>query len=193
METARNDKYYTYADYCAWDDGERWEVIDGVAYAMSPGASFEHQSVSMELAWQLRSFLHGKPCRVLTAPFDVRLSVNEGDGTVVQPDILVVCDHTKFDPSGKGVIGAPDLVIEILSPSTQRHDRLIKFKAYQHAGVREYWIVDTESKMVAASVLSNGKYVTHTYFEDETVPVQVLDGCIINLGDAFAGLSGYSK
>ena len=179
-------KRYTYADYCAWDDGERREIIDGISYAMAPGATNEHQSISMELAWQLRSFLQGKHCKVRTAPLDVRLNADHGDDTVVQPDILVVCDKSKFSPDGKGVTGAPEFVAEILSPSSEKHDRIVKYKAYQRAGVREYWIIDPTHKMVVANVLSGDKYVAHMYFEDDMVPVQVLDGCTINLAEIFA-------
>ena len=189
LEAARNEKYYTYEDYCTWDDSERWELIDGVAYAMSPGASFNHQSVGMALAWQLMNYLHGKPCKVLTAPFDVRLTADRGDDTVVQPDVLVVCDKTKFDPAGRGVIGAPELVVEILSPSTQRHDKLTKLTAYQKAGVLEYWIVDPESKTVSVNILdAGGKYETRLYYENDIVKVHVLDDCTIELAGIFADL-----
>ena len=178
-------KRYTYADYCEWDDDERWEIIDGVAYAMSPAPLRRHQQILIELSTQLNSFLKGKLCEVYVAPFDVRLNADKSDDTVVQPDILVVCDKSKFDPDGKGVVGAPDLIIEILSPSTERRDRMVKFRAYQQAGVHEYWIVDPANKMVATNVLSGGKYVTHSYFEDESVPVHVLEGCTITLSEVF--------
>ena len=184
-EYKRNERY-TYADYCSWDDGERWEIIDGEAYAMSPAPLREHQSISAKLVTQIGLFLKGKTCEVFAAPFDVRLNVGRGDDTVVQPDILIVCDKTKFDPEGKGVVGAPDLIIEILSPSTEKRDRKIKFKAYQQAGVREYWIVDPVNRMVAANVLSSGRYLTHSYFDDEKAPLLVLEGCIIDLPEVFA-------
>ena len=184
MQTARNDEqHYTYIDYCSWDDGERWELIDGVAYAMSPGASFAHQSVCVELLTQLSNYLQDKPCKVFTAPFDVRLNAKADDDTVVQPDILVVSDPSKFDP--KGIVGAPDLIIEVLSPSTEKRDRNTKFKLYQRFGVHEYWIVDPSNETVSINSLKSGKYITHLHFKEDTVPVNVLDGCTIDLTRVF--------
>ena len=154
---------------------------------MSPASLRSHQSLIVRLLKQLSDFLHGKSCEVFVAPFDVRLSADSDDGTVVQPDILVVCDQSKFDPDGKGVIGAPDFIIEILSPSTARHDLVTKFRLYQRTGVREYWTVDPVSKTVAAHVLRGDWYVTRSYDEqDSSVPVHVLDGCTINLTEVFA-------
>ena len=187
MEAIQKGKRYTYADYCSWDDGERWELIDGEAYAMSPGTSFEHQTISGEIFSQLHTFLRGKPCKVFSAPFDVRLTADKGDDTVVQPDILVVCDEAKLKDR-KGVIGAPDLIIEILSPSTARHDRITKLNLYQRAGVREYWIVAPDDKAVMAHILHNEKYWIRAYDGTDSIPVSVLEGCVINLADAFAGL-----
>ena len=189
MQAARDEKFYTYDDYCTWDDDERWEIIDGAAYAMSPSPLRSHQSISGRLYTQLSNFLRGKTCEVFAAPFDVRLCADGDDGTVVQPDILVVCDQSKFDPDGRGVVGAPDLIIEILSPSTARHDLVTKFRLYQREGVREYWTVDPDRKTVAAHVLVNDWYVTRSYDDqDSSVPVQTLEGCTINLTDVFAGL-----
>ncbi|MDR0310408.1 MAG: Uma2 family endonuclease, partial [Acidobacteriota bacterium] len=119
------------------------------------------------------------------APFDVRLNADTYDDTVVQPDLLVVCDRSK--PDGKCCVGVPDMIIEILSPSSGRHDKLVKFHLYQKAGVREYWIVDPETKTVQVCILENGKYVTTMYgdTDTDTVPVHVLDGCVIGLKDVF--------
>ena len=186
IEAVRNDEYYTYADYCTWDDDERWELIDGAAYAMSPAPSWIHQSISLAIAKQLDNFLHGKPCKVLTAPLDVRFRDGSDNDTVVQPDILVVCDESKFDPDGRGVIGAPDMIIEILSPSTAHRDLVTKFRLYMREGVREYWTVDPESRTVAAHVQHDGMCVTRTYDDqDSSAPAQILEGCFINLTDAF--------
>ena len=180
-----NEKtHYTYADYLQWDDGERWELIDGVAYAMSPAASWTHQGIGMELIGQFYTFLKGKKCRVFPAPFDVRLNASAGDDTVLQPDIVIICDPSIL--SGTGCKGVPDMVVEILSPSTQRRDRLDKLQQYQKAGVREYWIVDPESKMVSAYLLENGKYSFTAYSDTDTAPVNILEGCEINLPDVFS-------
>ena len=189
MEAARKEKkHYTYADYCTWEDGRRWELIDGAAYAMSPGASFGHQSISGEIFRQLSNFLKGKSCKAFIAPFDVRLNANGADDTVVQPDVLVVCDRSKLE-SGKGVIGAPDFIVEILSPSSLRHDMIIKKRLYLQSGVREYWIVDPDHKMITKHILHDAGYVSHTFDEhDETVSVETLDGCNINIADVFEEL-----
>ena len=185
METVKVEKKYTYADYCEWDDSERWELIDGLAYAMSPSPSQTHQSVLVELAGQLRDFLKGNPCRVFVAPLDVRLNAEGADDTVVQPDIFVVCDESKLKDV-KSVIGSPDLIIEILSASTASRDLVTKFRLYQKSGVQEYWIVDPDSKTVTVHVLHDIGYVSRSYNEyDAAVPVEVLDGCIINLIDVF--------
>ena len=188
MYPAYDEEYYTYADYCTWDDDERWELIDGVAYAMSPAPTVNHQSISAKLVTQLSNFLKGRTCRVFAAPFDVRLNADADDETVVQPDVLVVCDKSKFAADGRGLIGAPDLAIEILSQSTEKHDKHIKFKTYQRAGVREYWIIDPQHRIVMANLLTDGVYIARMYFEEDTVPVQVLEGCLIDLADVFEDL-----
>ena len=186
-DALKKEVRYTYADYCSWPEGERWELIDGVAYAMAPAPSQTHQTVFGVIFTQLHNYLKGKPCKVFSAPFDVRLNVNSADDTVVQPDILVVCDESKLD--GKGVVGAPNLVIEILSPSSMRHDFITKKMLYQRAGVREYWIVDPESKTVTANVLRSGRYMSLLYDDqDAAVPVEVLEGFAINLTEVFEGL-----
>lgn len=177
------NKKYTYADYCTWDDSERWELIDGLAYAMAPAPGFSHQSASVELSGQLRDFLKGKPCKLITAPFDVRLNADDDDDTVVQPDILVVCDKSKL--SERGCKGAPDLVIEISSPSTARYDRITKLNKYRAAGVREYWMVDVTSKSVQVCVFESG--LMQGYEDTDTAPVRVLPGCMISLSEVFAG------
>jgi len=182
---------YTYADYCAWDSDERWEIIDGAAYAMAPSPGTKHQRILSELHGQLYNFLKGNPCKLFPAPFDVRLNPNENDDTVVQPDIVVVCDRSKLDD--KGCKGAPDFVIEILSPSTARHDKWTKFNAYQRAGVREYWISDPDSKTLSVHVLEGGRYITSAYGDTDTAPVSVLPGCEINLSEVFAAIDDDSE
>jgi len=185
-ETAR--KYnqpglYTYLDYASWDDDIRYELIDGEVYMMS-APLVEHQRILRKLFVQLANFLDEKQCEVFIAPFDVCLTgKGDLDDTVVQPDILVICDHSKLDE--KRYNGAPDLVIEILSPSNSRHDRIRKFKKYLQVGVREFWIVDPVEKGVAVHILENGKYVINVYEGDETISVSVLDGCEITLQDVF--------
>jgi len=184
MEALRKDEHYTYADYCQWDDDARYELIDGESYLMSPSPLRRHQRISGELFRQLSTFLHGKPCEVYAAPFDVRLNADTYDNTVVQPDIVVVCDRSKLIDTG--CAGAPDMVVEILSYSTAARDRVLKLNLYQSAGVREYWIVDPESRTVSVQILTGEGYITRGYTDADAAPVHVLDGCVINLPDVFA-------
>ena len=177
------DKRYTYADYESWDDDIRYELIDGIAYMMAaPTAA--HQSILGELYRQLANYLKGKSCKVFLAPFDVCLSgLGDEDDTVVQPDVLVICEVSRLDK--KRCNGAPDMVIEILSPSTSKRDLFIKLKKYQNAGVREYWIVDPDSKSVNVHILENGHYVITSFEENEAIKVYILDDCVITLTDVF--------
>jgi Uma2 family endonuclease len=134
---------HTYADYCAWPEDVRYELLDGTAYLMSPAPSRQDQELLGELYYQVRANLEGRPCRAYIAPFDVRLpKSNESDAlvdTVVQPDLLVVCDAGKLDEGG--MRGAPDWVVEVLSPATAAHDQTIKLAAYERARVPEVWLV----------------------------------------------------
>jgi Uma2 family endonuclease len=183
MPQPNQNERYTYADYCTWDENERWELINGVAYAMSTPVQ-AHQETLTGLFGQLYNFLKGKPCKVFVAPFSVRLNADEADNTVVEPDLMVVCDEKKLD--GKGVVGAPDFVIEIISPSSVRRDRIIKYNLYRDAGVKEYWIVDPEYKTLQACILKDGQYILTAYGEEDIAPVSILPGCEINLNDVFA-------
>jgi Uma2 family endonuclease len=178
------DEYYTYDDYASWPDDVRYELIEGVPYMMSPAPSRVHQEISGSIFNQLYNYLDGKQCNVYDAPFDVRLNADEEDDTVVQPDILVVCDQDKLDD--KGAKGAPDVIVEILSPSTASHDSLVKLNLYRKYGVKEYWIVDPVSKVVTVHLLKKGEYVTTAYGEEDTAPVTTLKGCEINLAKVFA-------
>jgi Uma2 family endonuclease len=181
------DQRFTYADYRAWelDEGERFELIDGTAYAMA-APSDVHQAILVELVTQMGTYLRGKPCKVRPAPYDVRLfyAEDESDDTVVQPDISVICDENKRGP--EGCRGAPDLVVEILSPSNTADEYIRKFNLYMKAGVREYWIVAPKSKTVQSFVLQNGAY-TGTVYDSGALPSAVLEGLTITLNDVFAG------
>ena len=180
---------YTFADMQTWDDGERTELIDGEVFLMAPAPAREHQKVSGELFAQLHACLRGKRCEVYAAPFDVRLFEKNGDSpedvdTVVEPDISVVCDPSKLDDIG--CKGAPDLVMEILSPSTTRRDKFTKFNLYQRAGVRECWIVDPSDKSVQVFVLEDGRYTAKDFgAAGDTVRVNVLKDCVIDLSEVF--------
>lgn len=173
---------YTYEDYINRPDDERYEIIDGVIYMMSTPLRI-HQKIIMNLLSYFVNFLDDKPCEVYCAPFSVRLNPNTGDDTVVEPDIVVICDLSKLDD--RGCNGAPDLVIEILSPSTSWYDRGRKLKKYFQVGVRECWIVDPVDKLVAVHILKDGEYIHRPYDIDDIVPVHVLDGCAIDLKKVF--------
>lgn len=139
----RDDKRYTYADYRNWPDDVRYELIDGTAFLMAPAPSVDHQTLAFEVGRQLGNALEGHPCRVLAAPVDVLLGAtaaasDDAVATVVQPDVLVVCDPAKVTP--RGIRGAPDWVLEVTSPTSASHDQTVKLAAYERAGVREYWL-----------------------------------------------------
>lgn len=143
------DQPRTYGDLRRWGDDTRWEIIDGQAYAMT-GPSWQHQAVTMGLSAQLLAYFRSRGCRVLPAPLDVRLprgsEPDDDVETTVQPDISVVCDPSKLDE--RGCRGAPDLVIEVLSPSTAGRDHLTKRALYERHGVREYWLVHPIDRIV---------------------------------------------
>jgi len=156
----RKLEYYTYADYLQWPADVRYELIDGVAYAMTPAPTRLHQEVVLELARQIADALEGSSCRPYIAPFDVRLPrENEADDaidTVVQPDISVICDKAKLDE--RGCRGAPDWIIEVLSPATASHDQIRKRDLYERVGVREFWLVHPIDRIVTIYLLENGAY-----------------------------------
>ncbi len=179
---------YTYADLLEWDDNVRYELYSGIPMALA-SPSDAHQLISGELFSQLHAYLKGKKCRAYYAPLDVRLFEEDSDhpedvDTVVQPDLMVVCDQSKVDRHG--VHGAPDLVIEIVSDSSRRLDRLTKLNLYQRAGVREYWIVDPDACVVSVYTLKDGVYHTAAaYGADSSVKVGILDNCTIDLSTVF--------
>jgi len=180
---------YTFADVLAWDESERIEIINGDIFLMAPPPSSTHQEISGELFAQLHAYLKGKNCKVYAAPFGVRLFEKDGDrpedvDTMVEPDITVVCDRSKIDEYG--CKGAPDMVVEILSPSTRRHDRLTKFNLYQRAGVREYWIVDPANQDVQSFVLEDGRYSVKEFgAAGDKMRVNILENCVIDLSEVF--------
>lgn len=182
------EQYYTYADLLSWEEETRYELYGGQPVALASPSNI-HQLVSGELFRQLANYLVGKNCKVYSAPFDVRLFEKadeppENVDTVVQPDIMIVCDPTKVDRHG--IHGAPDLIIEILSDSTRRMDRLTKFNLYQRAGVREYWIVDPMVQVVLVHTLEDGSYYSPVaYNGTASVPVGILDDCSIDLTTVF--------
>ena len=148
---------YSYADYLKWHLDERIELIKGKIFKMSPAPGTIHQKVSGKVYLELGIYLKGKPCLVFSAPFDVRLPRKSTEDTtiytVVQPDICVICDSTKIDD--RGCVGAPDIVVEILSPGNNQKELKNKFEAYEEAFVKEYWIIHPTEQTFLKYVLSN--------------------------------------
>lgn len=159
----RDLELHNYADYLSWPADTRYELIDGIAYAMGPAPTRRHQEVTGEIFRQIADALDGSPCRPYLAPFDVRLAgttkPNAPDhevDTVVQPDISVICDKSKLDE--RGCRGAPDWIIEVLSPGTAGHDQIIKRALYERVGVREFWLVHPIDKVVTIYLLADRAY-----------------------------------
>ena len=181
------DKYYTYADYKEWelDKGERFELIYGEAYAMSAPNTY-HQLILAELFKQIAVYLTGKPCKVIPAPFDVRLfyAEDESDDTVVQPDVTIICDRKKIGPEGGR--GAPDFIAEILSPSNTAIEMQRKFELYRAAGVREYWVLDPEHKTLHVYNFKDDIIFPHTYRRSEIAKVGIFPDLEIALEPVFA-------
>ena len=177
---------YTYADCLGWETDKRCEIIAGEAYMMS-SPSVIHQTISGELLGQFWDFLKGKPCRVFAAPLDVRLFPKDdnSDNTIVQPDLLVVCDKSKL-ADGKSCRGAPDMVIEILSPSNTANPLLLKFNQYLAAGVREYWVIVPETKAIQVHIPekrdgeTTGHYISTVQDNVKALDVSVLPGLRID-------------
>jgi Uma2 family endonuclease len=186
------DDHFTYRQYKTWPDEERWELIDGQAWAMSPAPSTRHQDIQAQLITALRVFLKGKPCKAFDAPFDVLLpepaATDDEADTVVQPDIVVICDRSKITP--QGARGAPDWIIEILSPRTAKKDYEVKHRLYERHGAREYWIVDPNAAVIHAWRLgAAGRYGEEKIYEDgEAAPSTVLEGLVIDTRELFAEL-----
>ncbi len=172
---------HSWSDYQQWPDEERWELIDGVAYNMTPAPTTKHQSMVGNLFSALMQHLSGKPCRPFIAPTDVKLS----DFDVVQPDILAVCDASKITPSH--IEGAPDLVVEVLSPSTSTKDLREKRALYQRAGVAEYLVIDPlEHYAILFRLSDDGQFDPGAVIgPQETLPLAVLEGEEIPLWEVF--------
>ncbi len=182
---------YTYADYLTWTDNIRRELIDGFVYILSAPRRI-HAAVTSNILLSFGWFAkRGKgKCKVYHAPFDVRLPLDGGIAddkiyTVVQPDIRVICDPKKLDD--KGCLGAPDLIVEVLSPSTGKHDLNEKFNLYEATGVKEYWVVYPDSQALNVFILQpDGKYDKGTTYEKKgKVPVPIFKGLEIDMEEIF--------
>jgi Uma2 family endonuclease len=192
LAAKKQTRKLSYSDYLSWNDDERWEIINGEAYNMTPTPATMHQLISTDLLIQLGTQLKGKTCKVFHAPFDVRLPVGdekeEDIENIVQPDISVICDPRQLDK--KGCLGPPDLIIEIISPSTSRIDRMEKFFLYEQVGVKEYWLVSPDDKMVEIFILgTDGKYSRpEIYNETHTIQLKIkaLKDIKIDLNSVFS-------
>jgi Uma2 family endonuclease len=190
------NKRYTYADYLTWLDDITRELINGII-KMLPAPCSAHVRVSKNITWHLESVVRNNKgkCEVFPAPFDVRFpkgneTADDRIDTVVQPDICVVCDPSKIDENG--CCGAPDMIVEVLSPSTAKKDMYDKFLLYEESGVREYWIVHPKDKSVHVFHLQdNGKYNDGCVYELEgKVPVHLFNDYLIDMDDIFGGIKG---
>ena len=190
MELANLDlnKVYTYADYYKWKFDERVELIKGYIFKMSPGPNRLHQEISGGISFQLQKFLERSPCKVYTAPFDVRFprksKADKDIITVLQPDICVVRDRSKLDD--RGCIGAPDIVVEVLSPSNNKKELKNKYEIYEEAGVKEYWVVWPYEQTMIVYTLTDGKFVSSPVISGgDILTSSVLPGFSLNISELF--------
>ena len=190
------NRQYTYADYLTWTDNKMRELLNGFIRLMSPAPALKHSIVSRKLGTAMINYIdrNGGDCQVFYAPFDVRFPKNPDKTadnqiySVLQPDICIVCDPSKLDE--QGCLGAPDMVVEILSLSSLRYDMKEKFNIYEAGGVKEYWVVSPKEKGINVFLLQeNGKYDNGTVYEGIVqVPVQTLEGLKISTETLFKGI-----
>ena len=174
----KSDVKYTWEDYLKWDDDVRYELLDGVPYALATPL-YSHENIVMELSGQLYIFLKGKPCKVYASS-----GVKLDDLTVFRPDVFLICDKSK--QGDRLYNGAPELVIEVLSPTSLQNDKIYKYQKYRDNGVKEYWIVYPEGKIIDVFLLEKGVYIHSVYGENDTLHSKALEGFSIKLSDVFA-------
>lgn len=188
------NRKYSYADYLTWKFQDFVEIIRGKIYKMSPAPLRYHQQISVRITSDIDHYLRRKSCKVYSAPFDVRIPMNGEEGedaiyTVVQPDICVVCDPKKLDD--RGCLGAPDMIVEIISPSTAKKDLNEKLDLYESSGVREYWIVFPKERFIMVHLLNDkgiyeliGSFEPNT--ETPTIKVNIFPDLEIIMEDIFS-------
>lgn len=186
----RDARHHTYGEYLTWPEDVRYELVDGEAYLMAPAPSASHQRLVGELFRQIADALENRRCEVFLRPFDVRLprgdEADEAVDTVVQPDLTIVCDPAKIDD--RGCRGAPDWVIEVLSPATAAHDQTVKLAAFERAGVRECWFVHPTDRTVAVYRFVTGAYGRPAIAElIGTLACEAVDGVVIDWARALRG------
>lgn len=183
---------YSYADYLTWQMDEMVEIIKGKVFKSAAAAPKRvHQEVALKVARKLGDYLEKKSCKIFVAPFDVRLPVkskrNEDIYTVVQPDICVVCDRSKLDEAG--CLGAPDLIIEILSPGNNRKELKYKYEVYEESGVKEYWVIHPNEQTLLIYTLTSGKYIPSRLFtHGDIVNSECIEGFSLDLEYVFSDL-----
>jgi len=181
LANKKSEERFTYNDYITWADDERWELIDGVPYNMSPAPVTKHQRIVGKFYNILENNLKNKSCIPFIAPTDVVLSEHD----VIQPDVFVVCDKSKI--TEKNIQGAPNLIIEVLSPSTALKDKREKKILYEKYRVKEYIIINPIEKYVERFYLEkNGKYSKSDIFgPDESIKLSSLNKMEIPLSEVF--------
>ncbi len=185
------EKRYSYADYLKWSFDETVEIIKGIIFKMAPAPNRNHQEISGRLYLIFGNYFIENPCNLYSAPFDVRLPRKKGESadeliiTVVQPDLCVICDNEKLDE--RGCIGAPDLIIEILSPGNSKKEMKDKFNVYEESGVREYWIVfPVEKSVIIYSLNEEAKYIgSRLYTVDDNIKSTIFPELVIELNYIF--------
>ena len=185
------NKIYSYADYYQWNFAERIELIRGKIFRMAPAPNRFHQKSTLTIGRLIGNYLQNKSCEVYTAPFDVRFprkSKQDQDiYTVLQPDVCVICDPSKLDM--KGCIGAPDIVVEVLSPGNAEKEMKFKFNVYEEAGVKEYWIVSLINQYVTINLLKDNKFVIQpSLFPGDIITTPILPGLQLEVAELFKGM-----
>lgn len=179
-------KTYTVGDYLNWQFEEMVELIKGKIFKMSPSPRSYHQAISGNLYFELRTIIKKSKCKIFDAPFDVYLKgIDSNNDTVVQPDICIICDKNKIQE--RGCVGAPDMIVEIISPSTMKKDLDSKFHLYEENGVNEYWIVMPEYKIISVYILGNSHIYNHLgdFSIGQQVPVFTLNDTNIQTESIF--------
>ncbi len=185
------DGTYSYADYLKWEFQERVELLRGKIFPMSPAPSVRHQQVSINLSGLFFSYFRHQDCRLFAAPFDVRLhnrkkslKADKDIFTVVQPDLCVVCDSVKLKDN-QSCNGAPDLVVEILSPGNTKREMKDKFELYEEAGVQEYWLVHPLDESVQIYVLNEAEQYIGLQPATEVAQSVIFSGLSVDLAEVF--------
>ena len=186
-------KTYSYADYLQWTFEDRLELIKGKIFKMTPAPNLYHQDISGVVFTEIYNYLKGKPCKTYAAPFDVRLPRKAGNSnekniyTVVQPDICVICDISKLDK--QGCKGAPEIIVEILSPGNNQKELRNKYEVYEESGVKEYWIISPQDESFLKYTLVDGHYQASRLMTiGDIITTPILPGFELSLETVFSGI-----